>query len=144
MLSRGSPCLALVLALLATSARAQVDDDPWLSPDKALHFGFSAGIAGATYGLVALATDDVGVRLAASAGVALGAGIAKELLDLAGFGHPSWKDLAWDVFGTAAGVGLSFLVDRLVTALTARPKPAPEPALAAWLPRFRLVVVLGR
>lgn len=122
--------LALLLGLAAAPAHAQVDD-PWFAPDKALHFGVSAGLAGAAYGLTALATDDVGVRLGVSAGVALAAGIGKELLDLAGFGHPSWKDLTWDLLGTVTGVGLSFLVDRLVTALTARPRPPPEP-IAAW------------
>jgi uncharacterized protein YfiM (DUF2279 family) len=105
----------VLLALLcSTLAFGQVDPDPWFAPDKALHFSFSAGLAGLGYGGAALVTEDRGVRLAVGAGVALTAGIAKELLDLAGLGHPSWKDLAWDVAGAAVGLALSWLLDRFV------------------------------
>lgn len=118
--------LLLVLLLWAGSASAQVDPDPWLAPDKALHFSFSAGLAGLGYGGAALMTDDRGVRLAVGAGVALTAGIAKELADLAGLGRPSWKDLAWDVAGTGVGLLVSWLLDRFVfTPLLGEHQPLP-------------------
>lgn len=104
----------LLLVLCSTVAKAQQDPDPWFAPDKALHFTFSAGLAGLGYGGAALVTEDRGVRLAVGGGVALAAGIAKELLDLTGLGHPSWKDLAWDVAGTAVGLVISWLLDRFV------------------------------
>ena len=49
------PALALGLAAAVTPARASAaDPDPWLGPDKALHFGISAGLAGGGYALSAL------------------------------------------------------------------------------------------
>lgn len=112
----------LMLVLWAGSARAQVDPDPWLGPDKALHCSVSAGLAGLGYTGAALFTQDRRLRLAIGAGVALTAGAAKELADLAGFGQPSWKDFTWDVIGTAAGLLVSWLFDRFVlTPLLPRP-----------------------
>lgn len=108
----------LILLLCSRVAAAQQDPDPWFAPDKALHFSFSAGIAGLGYGGAALFTEDRNVRLAVGAGLALTAGVTKELLDLAGLGQPSWKDLAWDLAGTATGVLLSWLLDLLVTSFT--------------------------
>lgn len=106
------------MLLCSTVAAAQQDPDPWFAPDKALHFSFSAGIAGLGYGGAALFTEDRAVRLAVGGGLALTAGIAKELLDLAGLGQPSWKDLVWDLAGTATGLLVSWLVDLLVTSLS--------------------------
>lgn len=77
--------LLLVLCSLGWSASARAaDPDPWIGPDKALHFGASAGLAGLGYGAAALLWDDTGLRLGVGASVALTAGIAKELVDLAG------------------------------------------------------------
>ena len=120
---------ALVLVLLCSgAAAAQTDPDPWFGPDKALHFTFSAGIAAVGYGGTALFTEERGVRIAVGAGLALSAGIGKELLDLAGLGHPSWRDFAWDCAGTAVGVVLSWVVDVfIVQPLVARAQP-PVPA----------------
>ncbi|MDP3153918.1 MAG: hypothetical protein Q8N23_14695 [Archangium sp.] len=117
----------LILSLCSTVAAAQQDPDPWFAPDKALHFSFSAGIAGLGYGGAALFTEDRAVRLAVGGGLALTAGIAKELLDLAGLGQPSWKDLVWDLAGTATGLLVSWLVDLLVTSLS-------SPCVGARLP----------
>lgn len=131
---------ALFLLLLwAGHARAQVDPDPWFAPDKALHFSFSAGLAGLGYGGAALMTEDRGLRVAVGAGLALSAGIAKELADLAGLGHPSWKDLAWDVAGTAVGLLVSWLLDRFIftpifspSALVPRSAALHRPAPLIW------------
>ncbi|WP_437672716.1 hypothetical protein [Sorangium sp. So ce131] len=88
--------------------------DPWLGRDKALHFFASAALAGGGYTLGALATDEIPGRLAVGAAVALGAGLAKEVFDAAGYGTPSWRDLAWDALGTSAGLGLSLWFDLAV------------------------------
>jgi len=105
---------ALACALGAASARAQpADPDPWFGPDKALHFGVSAGIAGAGYLLSYpwLPENEVG-RLIVGGSAALAAGVAKELFDLTtGPGRPSWKDLTWDVAGTAAGLAVTWWLD---------------------------------
>lgn len=96
---------------LAGAARAATDD-PWISRDKAFHFDVSAGVAAATYAVSAAWLVDARWKaLSIGGGVALGAGAAKELLDLAGLGDPSWKDLAWDAIGTIAGLALAWGID---------------------------------
>jgi putative lipoprotein len=115
----------LVLALGAGTSHAQVDPDPWLGPDKALHFTVSAAIAGVTYGTTSLFTESRPVRIGVAAGVAFGAGIFKELLDLSGSGQPSWKDLAWDAMGTAFGVVVSWLLDVFVITPLSQPPVSP-------------------
>jgi len=118
----GLSLLATAFALLsANPARAQ-DRDPWFGPDKALHFGFSVGLAGAGYGTSALFLDDRAGRALTGAGFSLALGAGKELYDLSGHGDPSWKDFTWDVAGTAVGIGLALLVDVLVS-----PEPRAEP-----------------
>lgn len=115
-----------MLVLWSGAAAAQGDPDPWLAPDKALHFSLSAGLAGVGYGTTALWSEDRRVRLAVGAGFALALGTAKELADLAGWwGHPSWKDFAWDVAGTAVGVLLSWVLDVFVFTPLFPPHPAP-------------------
>lgn len=104
--------LALVV-VIASAANAQVGDE-WLGPDKALHFTASAGIAGVTWAGVTFVSDELWVRVVTSTAVALAAGLGKELLDLAGLGQPSWKDLAWDALGTFTSVVTALLLDRLL------------------------------
>jgi putative lipoprotein len=115
-MSRSSAALPVSLTLLAlltpSPAAAQPSDpDPWFGPDKALHFTVSALITGGGYGVGAVFTDKIPLRIAFGAGLGITAGAAKELFDLAGFGHPSLRDFAWDVFGTAVGVGISVAID---------------------------------
>lgn len=113
-----APVLPVLLLALSVSpmARAQAsnDADPWFGQDKALHFGASLGLSLTGYGVASLFTDSTATRLGVGAGVALGAGVAKELLDLAGFGHPSHRDLVWNVAGTAGGLLLAWVLDRTV------------------------------
>ena len=52
--------------------------------------------------------------MAAATVVALGAGVGKELWDLNGPGDASWRDLTWDVIGTATGVLVASGVDWLI------------------------------
>lgn len=89
--------------------------DPWFGDDKARHFCASLALAGGGYALGALATDDLGGRIALAAALALGAGLAKEAYDAAGHGTPSFRDLAWDALGTSAGLGLSVWFDLAAT-----------------------------
>lgn len=103
----------ILLVLIPLGARA-ADPDPWLGPDKALHASVAGGLALGGYALSLAFTDDVGPRLAVGAGVSLGLGALKELIDLAGFGTPSWKDFAWDAVGCAVGLLTALLLDRLV------------------------------
>jgi uncharacterized protein YfiM (DUF2279 family) len=104
----------LVFVLLAGSAARA--EDAWWAPDKALHFGFSAGIAvgvGAATHLLVRQGPLVEAGVATGATLIIGAG--KELLDLAGLGTPSWKDFAWDAIGCAVGVLVWVAVHLLFT-----------------------------
>lgn len=117
-----------MVSAVAAPARAQgADPDPWFGPDKALHFGASAGLAVAGYTAGAFHWDDAPHRLAAGGALALGLGIGKELYDLAARGDPSLRDLTWDVLGTATGLLITWAVDWLFF------RPAAQPRiLAAW------------
>ena len=105
--------LSCVVILGPTAARA-AEPDPWLGRDKMLHLGVSAALAAGGYSAGSLVWDGTGERLAAGAGLSLALGVAKELADLAGYGHPSWRDLAWDVVGTGAGLLVAWSVDELL------------------------------
>ena len=115
------PPLAVLLCLAAlapSSARGAVTElpsnDAWFARDKALHFSVSAGLAGAGYLGGALLFEPPEARWLTGARVALGAGVAKELYDAGRGSFFSWKDLTWDVLGTATGLTLAWAVDRLV------------------------------
>jgi putative lipoprotein len=110
---RAGVSLALALAL-TTSRGLAADPDPWLGEDKALHFGVSAGLAGATYAAGAAIFDARGDALLLAGGVTFAVGAGKELLDLAGCGDPSWKDLAADAAGTIVGLAIAWSLDLAV------------------------------
>lgn len=74
----------------------------------------STGLAAGGYTAGALLLDDRWKALAVGGGVTAAAGVGKELADLAGFGTPSWKDLAWDGIGLATGLLLAWSIDLLV------------------------------
>ena len=115
--------LALGTLWCTGDARAQ-ERDPWWGRDKALHFGVSAGLAVGGYA-TGLALFDCEVpRLVLGGSVALGAGIAKELWDLAGGGDASWKDFTWDVIGTAVGLLVSLGLDLLLLERRCDPEEA--------------------
>ena len=122
-----SASLTAAAFLVVSRPASAADDDPWWGPDKALHFGVSAGLAAGGYGAASLVFDGRGQRAAAGAGFALTLGAGKELYDLGGGGNPSWKDFTWDVAGTGVGVVLALLVD---LALSSRDRDA-RPASAA-------------
>jgi len=119
--------LALLLGTAAPRpprARAAQPADDWLGADKALHFDATFVLASAGYGVGALFSDDVRVRLASGGALALSAGVAKELWDLSGHGDASWRDLTWDVIGTAAGLAVVATIDWAIDRLAGRRGPA--------------------
>jgi putative lipoprotein len=103
---------ALALALCPVD-RVRADD--WLGPDKALHFGVSAGLSAGAYAASALAFEDRAPRLAIGVGFGVVAGAGKELYDAAGHGDPSWRDFSWDVLGAVTGAAIAWLIDELVS-----------------------------
>jgi putative lipoprotein len=106
---------AVVLAVVALPKRADASDpDPWFGRDKALHFGATATIASGGYVLGAVLFDARGYALVTGGALAAAAGIGKELLDLTGFGDPSWRDLTWDGIGTVFGLAATWGADLLI------------------------------
>lgn len=99
--------------------RADQTDDPWFGQDKVIHYGVSAGIAGTGYAVGALIFDKRAHALAMGAGAAALAGVGKELADLGGYGHASWKDLAWDGLGLVTGCAVAWGLDLLIRGVSA-------------------------
>ena len=114
---------ALVAVTLFAARPARAADDDWFGRDKALHFSVSAILASGTYAVSAAFFDARYPPLLLGAGVSLGAGVGKELADLAGMGTPSWKDLAWDVIGTVAGLAVAYGLDLAIRGVS-REHPA--------------------
>lgn len=112
--------LSLTLAPSAALAQQAPDPDPWWGVDKALHLGASAGITGGGYAIATQLTDDIAGRAAIAASLGIGAGLAKEVADAFGLGHPSWKDFLWDVIGTGIAVSVSVSIDFGVRAATGK------------------------
>ena len=88
----------LVAACLLLGGCSHFAEDDWLGEDKALHFASSAA-------------HDRGLRGARQArfglSFSLAFGVGKEFYDSRSAGSGwSWKDLAWDLAGAAAGYGL--------------------------------------
>lgn len=119
----GGMVLVAALTFSAGGAEAQSDDD-WFGADKALHFSVSAGLAGGGYALGAVFWHDYGPRFALGAGLSLTAGVVKELVDLAGTGDASWRDMTWNLIGIATGLLVAWLIDIAVRGLP--PAPVPE------------------
>ena len=125
----GFPVAAALLvsltATLADPAIARADSasaDPWLGRDKLLHFAASGSLAVVGYAGASMLTEDRPLRIAGGAGLAVGAGLAKELWDLDGHGDASWRDLGWDLIGAATGLLVSAGVDWAVHRMF-RPPP---------------------
>lgn len=121
---------ATVATALFSSGSAFAQEDPWFGPDKAKHFGASAVLAVGGYTLGAAVFEDRTSALAVGGGIALTAGVGKELYDAAGYGTASGRDLVWDVAGTVTGLGVAWLFDLLVRGDldTASAQPAASPA----------------
>lgn len=121
---RVSWLIAALWCLLAAPVRAR-DLDPWFAPDKALHFGVSAGLASGSYAGSSLVFDEPWQRALVAAGFTLSVGAGKELYDATGQGDPSLRDFTWDALGCAVGVGIAYLID-----LATRPAD-PTPSRSA-------------
>jgi putative lipoprotein len=106
--------LALSAALTVSVDVRAADPDPWLGEDKLLHFSASATAAGLGYGVSSLFVAPRWQRATIGATGALFLGVGKEAYDATGHGVPSWRDLTWDVIGTAVGTGLAFSIDLLL------------------------------
>jgi len=132
--------MTLVASLLGASslARAQsTDPDPWWGRDKALHFGVAGAIAGIGYGVGTEIFDHRWQCALLGGGLAVGAGAAKELMDMTGVGDPSWKDFTWDVIGAVVGLGVAAAIDALVRPKETSTATATTSARAtAFLVRF--------
>lgn len=105
----GAALVIATLGAMLSPVRARADE--WLGADKALHLSVSGALAIGGYVLAVPLFDERAPRIVLGASVALTLGIAKELADLAGAGDPSWRDIFWDVVGTATGVLLAWVVD---------------------------------
>jgi putative lipoprotein len=134
------PRKAAATALLAgalLSANATADDtDRWLGPDKALHFGVSAGLAAGGYGISTLVLEQPWQRALAGGSFSLALGGGKELYDLSGHGDPSWKDFTWDALGTAVGLGIALLVDAALSPGSPKQEPSRTSGTAGMAIRF--------
>jgi len=103
-----------MLLVTSPSAVAQNRSVPWYERGAFLHFAASAELATNGYTLGAAFSEDKRVRLASGAALALTAGFAKELYDLSANGDFSWSDIGWGVVGTATGLLIAWLVDRIL------------------------------
>jgi putative lipoprotein len=128
--------VALPIVVSASAARA--DDDPFFGSDKALHFVAAGAIAGTGYGVTTAFAEERWKAFVVGGSAAIAAGAAKEGLDAAGFGDPSWKDFAWDVIGAAAGLGVAWAIDVAAHGGKAPPftRVEPTPRVATGLVRF--------
>jgi putative lipoprotein len=97
--------VAVVCAVsVAACAPLPAKDDPWLGPDKALHFTFSTAIGAAAAAVARDRGHDDCDAFGIGFGVSLSAGIGKEFYDdqIRRKGW-SWRDLAWDGAGALLG-----------------------------------------
>ena len=104
--------VAATLFFVTSEGRAEASA-PWGS-DKALHLGLSLALTVAGWGVSTELFQSPAARLAFAGGLALLAGGAKELVDLAGAGEAEWLDLAMDLLGVATGILFALVFDRLL------------------------------
>ncbi|MCL2824404.1 MAG: hypothetical protein FWD57_10455 [Polyangiaceae bacterium] len=128
--------LLIPLSLVGATSHARADDDPWFGPDKGKHFGASAVIAAGGYGIGSLVFEDRVHSLFLGGGVALTAGVGKEVLDSMGYGQASARDLVWDVIGTAVGLGLALALDLAISSGSGSPKISHRSGCTELLIRF--------
>lgn len=123
-------CTLLAVCTFSSLAwsREPPDPDPWFGPDKALHFGASAAIAGAGYGISAPFFEHSRLPpLLIGGGVGVLAGVGKELYDATGRGDPSAKDLVWDGLGITAGLLVAVGVDLAIRGWSLAPEGRSGP-----------------
>lgn len=106
--------LFLVLAASPGTASAKEEELFTLDLHAKLHFTADATIASATYAVAAAHLPARGHALLLAGGAAMAVGFGKEFLDLHTEGRFGWREIAWDAFGTVAGLGLAWGIDLLV------------------------------
>ncbi|WP_164021247.1 YfiM family protein [Pyxidicoccus trucidator] len=117
----------VLLLILSGFPSLGASGDEWLGEDKAKHFAACTVLAAGGYGAGALVFEAPAARWLTGAGLAMGAGLGKELYDSRSGGTGfSTKDLVWDAAGTATGLGLAFLVDHFIFGREAPASPAVE------------------
>ena len=126
--------VAAIASALLAPAPAQAGDDLF-GRDKALHFAASAGIALGGYGGASLFSEAERPRLLVGGGLALLAGVGKEIADRYTGGDASLKDLGWDVVGTASGLAVGWLLHRLWHLGDPAPAAAPLARAGAGVTR---------
>jgi len=134
-------CASAAATVLLLSDTVSAQEDPWFGPDKAKHFGASAAIAVGGYTLGATIFEERTSALALGGGLALSAGVGKELYDAAGHGTASERDLVWDVAGTVTGLGVAWLFDLLVRGDLDEAQEQPATPAAATTISGRGVVI---
>lgn len=78
--------------------------DPWFSQDKILHFYFSTSLTGLVYHLTAdQGNREPGQSRIFAISITSLVSVGKEIFDRHQKKVFSWKDLAWDALGIAAG-----------------------------------------
>ena len=122
-MSSSSSGLLLICALLAapTALGQQTHGD------KLLHAGASAVVVDVVWAGCAALDQPLWVRLSAGVAAGAAAGLAKEGLDLAGFGTPDGADLLFDAFGIGLGVAVALVVETLI-------EPPPDTPLVTGRP----------
>ncbi|GHG63281.1 hypothetical protein [Comamonas sp. JC664] len=138
----GHLSFGLWLVVSTAPAAHAASGDEWFGPDKPKHFAACFVLAGAGYGGGALLFDEPYARWLTGAGLAMGVGVAKELYDLGRGTTFSTKDLAWDAIGTASGLAVSYVVDRLLFGGPSSPEVARRDSMLRR-PPVRFVDGLG-
>ena len=114
---------AFVATLVLTNVWNFMDGINGIAAGQALVAALGlAWMAGGSWGLLALALAAAcagflpfnfpRARIFMGIGAGLGTAAAKELWDRSHSGTPSWRDFTWGAVGTAAGVAVSWLIDR--------------------------------
>jgi len=117
--SHGALCAvlrcALVMGLLCCALgpmKAQAQSDAWWGKDKQKHLLVSLSVSAATYVWLGHSGVESSLRMGVTTLLVLSAGALKEARDAMGYGHPSWKDMTWNVIGTAVGLVVAYVVER--------------------------------
>ncbi len=79
--------------------------DEWIAPDKAGHFIGSYLAHTTIYAALRTTGAEERPAQAAAAVTSLALGVSKELFDRHRGGPFSWKDIVWDIAGTAVAAG---------------------------------------
>jgi len=80
------------------------DHDPWLNPDKFMHFAFGFMSQVVFYNFYIRNTDNEGLAEAAAFATSVGIGALKESTDRVF----SWRDMAINAAGAATGIAVRF------------------------------------